>query len=174
MKAFKTILAVCLAALLFAGCTKDNPNANKIGFGKETAAVTVGPCGYIPEDHQVGGPGYHFDSDFNLSGVDSHIFLHIAAALNGKKVDLGKYQSGIPYTFDINSSYESGYAYDIHQYCTEYSGGELGHSSAGTWFKSGTMELKDDGKTLILNVSGTLQDGRSFSLNITTDSKNFE
>lgn len=55
-----------------------------------------------------------------------------------------------------------------------FSGGEIGHSSVGTWFKSGTMELKDDGKTLIFDVTGTLQDGRAFTMNITTDSKKFE
>lgn len=175
MKVLHTILAVCVAALLFTGCKKDNVDVNKISFDNETADLTIGPCGSIEEDHHLGGgAGYHFDCDFNLQGVSSHIFLHISAANKGKKVDLGKFQSEVPYTFEINSSSESGYRYDIHQYCTGSDGGEIGHSSAGTWFKSGTMELKDDGKTLVLNVNGTLQDNRAFKLNITTESKKFE
>lgn len=173
-KAFSLAILAIGAMFLFSGCDKDNPDANKITFANETADLTVGPCGYIEEDHQVDGPGYHFDCDFTLNDIQSHIFIHVSAALKGKKVNLDKYQSQVPYSFEINSSYEAGYPYDVHQYCTEYSGGEIGHSSVGTWFKSGTMELKDDGKTLIFDVTGTLQDGRAFTMNITTDSKKFE
>ena len=173
-KVFSLAVLAMSAMFLFCACNKDNADANKISFAKESADITVGPCGYIAEDHHVGGPGYHFDADFTINGVYSHIFLHISAKLKGKKVDLGKAQSEIPYSFEINSSYESGYPYDIHQYCDPSSGGEIGHSSVGTWFKSGTMSLKDDGKTLILDVDGTLQDGRAFKMNITTESKNFE
>lgn len=171
----KRLFLLLSIALLAVACEKDNGGEkNFISFGSDKTEINVGPCGYISEDHQVGGPGYHFDSDFTLKGVSSHIFLHISASCKGKKVDLSKFVSGVAYSFDINSSYEDGYPYDIHQYCTEYSGGEVGHSSAGTWFKSGTMELKDDGKTLSLDVNATLQDGRSFKMNITTESKNFE
>ena len=173
----KRLFILLSIALLAVACNKENgenSEKNFISFGSEKTAINVGPCGYISEDHQVGGPGYHFDSDFTFKNSESHIFLHISASCKGKKVDLSKTDSSFAYSFDINSSYEDGYPYDIHQYFTEYSGGEIGHSSAGTWFKSGTMELKDDGKTLSLDVNGTLQDGRSFKMNITTDSKKFE
>ena len=174
MKVLNTLLMVCAAALLFAGCTKDNTETNQITFGKETTAINVGPCGLIQENHQVGGPGYHFDCDFTLQGIECHIFIHVSAALNGKKADLGSTKDHVAYSFEINSSYESHYLYDVHQYCTEYSGWDISHSSAGTWFKSGTMDLKDDGKKLVFNVNGTLEDGREFKMNITTESKKFE
>ena len=170
----KLLFLATLAAALLCGCNKENEQKNYITFGSETADINVGPCGYIEEDHQVGGPGYHFDSDFLLNGVDCHIFLHISASCKGKKVNLGKYNSNVAFDFEINSSYEANYPYDVHHYNTEYSGGEVGHSSVGTWFKSGTMELKDDGKVLSLDVDATLQDGRAFKMNITTDSKKFE
>lgn len=170
----KLFFLVTLAAALLCGCNKDNGEKNFITYGNDTADINVGPCGYIAEDHQVGGPGYHFDSDFILKGVSGHLFLHISASCKGKKVDLGKYNSNVAFDFEINSDYEHDYVYDIHHYNTEYSGGEVGHSSVGTWFKSGTMELKDDGKVLSLDVDATLQDGRAFKMNITTDSKKFE
>ena len=45
----------------------------------------------------------------------------------------------------------------------------MGHSSVGTWFKTGTMELKDDGTTLSLDVNATLQDGRTFKMNVRSE-----
>lgn len=177
VKDMKRLFIFLSIAFLAVACSKDNgenTGKNFISFGNDKTQIAVGPCGFLSEDHQTGGPGYHFDSDFTLNGISSHIFLHISASCKGKKADLSKFVSGIAYTFDINSSYEAGYPYDIHQYCTEFSGGEIGHSPAGTWFKSGTMELKDDGKILSLDVNGTLQDGRSFMMNITTESKKFE
>jgi hypothetical protein len=170
----KLLFLATIATALLCSCNKENSQKNYIVYGSETADINVGPCGYIAEDHQVGGPGYHFDSDFLLGGVDCHIFLHISASCKGKKVDIGKYNSDVAFDFEINSSSESGYKYDVHHYNTEYSGGEIGHSSVGTWFKSGTMELKDDGKVLSLDVDATLYDGRAFKMNITTESKKFE
>ena len=173
----KYLLALAAASFLFAGCQKDDSKeeTNIISFASDKTEITVGPCGYIEENHHIGGgPGYHFDAEFNLKESNCHIFLNISAACKGKKVDLGKFQAAYPYDFEINSDYEKGYPYDIHHYNSEYSGGEIGHSSVGTWFKSGTMELKDDGKTLSLDVDATLQDGRSFKMNITTKSQKFE
>ena len=164
----KALILLAAAAFLFASCTKDNAEKNKITFGNNTADVTIGYCAKMAMSHQVGGPGYGIDADFLINGEACHIFFHIGASAKDKKVDLGKYEAAYAYLLEINSSYESGYPFDIHQYNTEYSGGEIGHSSAGTWFKSGTMELKDNGKELILNINGVLQDNRNFKLNITS------
>ena len=169
----KLLFLATLAAALLCSCGKEDGPKNFVTFNKDTADITVGPCGYAKENHHVGGPGYHFDSDFVLKGVSSHIFLNISASCKGKKVNLGKFDSSVAYNFEINSSSEDGYPYDIHQY-NDKSDSEIGHSSLGTWFKSGTMELKDDGKVLSLDVDATRQDGRAFKMNITTDSKNFE
>ena len=171
----KKVLLMLSAIVLFAACNKDETGEkNKITFGNETADIVVNACGYLAENHFIGVAGYHFDADFTLNGDNCHIFTNVSATGKGKKTDLGKEQTEVGYSFEINSSSEKGYPYDIHAYCYEYSGGKLEHSSVGTWFKSGTLELKDDGKTLILNVKGTLADGRAFSMNITTESKKFE
>ena len=86
----KRLFIVLSIALLAVACNKDNENSEKnfISFGSDKTEINVGPCGFISEDHQVGGPGYHFDSDFTLKDVYSHIFLHISASCKGKKVDL--------------------------------------------------------------------------------------
>ena len=76
--------------------------------------------------------------------------------------------------FEINSSSEDGYPYDIHHYNESNYATEISHSSVGTWFKSGTMELKDDGKTLSLDVDGVTADDRKFKCNITAKSQKFE
>lgn len=170
----KLLFFATLAAALLCSCNKEGGQKNFISYGSESADIHVGPCGNMEENHHVGGPGYHFDSDFVLKGIGSHIFLNLSSTCKGKKVNLGKYNSDVAFNFEINSSAEDGYPYDIHHYNTEYSDGEISHSSVGTWFKSGTMELKDDGKVLSLDVDATLQDGRAFKMNITTDSKKFE
>ena len=180
MKKYYFLLVAALAVFAVA-CdndekTDDSKQKNFITYGSETANINVGPCGSMSENHVLGQgvEGYHFDSDFTIKDIESHIFLNIAAACKGKKVNLATFNENFPYSFEINSSAEANYPYDIHQYCTEYGGGELAHSSVGTWFKSGTMELKDDGKTLSLDVDATLQDGRAFKMNITTASVKFE
>ena len=86
----KVLLLIAAAAMLFASCVKENTEKNKISFGKETADLNVGFIGKSGMNHQIGGPGYHFDADFMLGGVNCHIFITVSAALKDKKVDLGK------------------------------------------------------------------------------------
>ena len=179
MKKLRFIAALCAIGLFFASCGKEdnegNGAKNYITYGNETSSINVGPCGFVNELHMLDNmPGYHFDADFTFGEVNSHIFLNISSACKDKKVDLSRSDVSTPYTFEINSSAEAGYPYDIHQYCNSYYPDEVGHSSVGTWFKTGTMELKDDGTTLSLDVDATLQDGRTFKMNITTQSTIFE
>lgn len=170
----RVLILLAAAAMVFVGCKKENIDENKIVFGDETADITVGPCGSMAENHHVGGPGYHFDCDATIKGVSCHFFLNLSATCKGKKVNVGSYDSGVNYTFEINSSSEEGYPYDVHHYNDSNYAKEISHSSVGTWFKSGTMELKDDGKTLSLDVDAVTFDGRKFKLNITTKSQKFE
>jgi len=170
----KILLILAAAAFVLAGCKKeDTVEKNFVEFGSEKASITVGPCGYTEMGH-LGVPGYHFDVDANIKLIACHFFLNISATCKDKKVNMGKYDSSVKYTFEINSSYEDGYPFDVHHYNDDDYAKEISHSSVGTWFKSGTMELKDDGKTLSLDVDAVTMDGRNFKLNITTKSQKFE
>lgn len=167
----KKVLFVLAAALfVFAGCQKDNLEKNKVTFGNVSADINIGACGYTDSGHL--GAGYHLDVDADLNGVNSHFFLNFNNNCKGKKINLGKYDGSVTYHFEINSSSE-GYPYDIHHYNDSDMASEISHSSVGTWFKSGTMELKDDGKEITLNVDAVTQDGRNFKLNITAKSQKF-
>ena len=164
MKRIATLL--CLAAFMAVSCTKEEPVTNSVTFGNATVDANCNYCVYMESNHHLGGaPGYHVDIDFTVENIPCHAFLNISSACKGKKVDLGKYNASTPFDFEINSTSESGYKYDIHHYNAK-DAGEIGHSTAGTWFKSGTMELKDDGTTLTLKVDAKTQDGRTFKMNV--------
>lgn len=168
----KRLFIILSIALLAIACNKEEENTEKnfISFGNEKTEVTMGACGYA-EQTKIGGPGYAFHGYFTLNNQSCTAFLDFSAACKGKKIDLAKADSNTPYRFEINSPYEASYPYDIHQYNEQ---GEITHSTCGAWFKSGTLQVKDDGKTLSLDVNATLQDGRSFKMNITSESKTFE
>lgn len=165
----KRLFITLSIALLAIACDKEeNTEKNFVSFGSEKTEVSIGACGYA-EQSKIGGPGYAFHGYFTLKGQECTAFLDFSAACKGKKINLAKADSTIPYRFEINSPADK-YLYDIHH----YNEGEISHSSSGTWFKSGTLQVKDDGKTLSLDVNATLQDGRSFKMNITSESKKFE
>lgn len=175
MKKYLIIISICLAGLLMASCNKEKPVENKVTFGDYTENVQVGIVGYSDMVHHVNGAGYHLDLDATINGVSCHFFISLSSSCKGKTIDLGKYDSGVVYHFEINSSAEDGYPFDIHHYNDKnFTDGAIGHSSVGTWFKSGKMTLKDDGKTITFHTSGTTQDGRKFQLDVASESKKFE
>ena len=164
MKKLLILAGICLAGILMAGCTKEEIKENKLTIGNYSSPVTVGVMLSSEMNHHVGGPGYHLDMDATLNGVSCPLFINASASCKGKKVNLGKFDSGVNYHFEINSDASAGYPFDVHQYNEPGMGSEIEHSSAGTWFKSGTMEINDDGKNISIKAEGALQDGRNFSL----------
>ena len=161
----KLLLALAAAAFIFSGCEGDDNGGsaqkNTVTFGDSTVELSVNVTAFTQESH-VGGPGYHIDADASFG----HFFLNFSESCKNKKINVGSFDQSVVYTFECNSPSENDYPFDIHHY---NEGGKIDHSSVGTWFKSGTLELKDDGKSIVLDVNAVCQDGRKFIMNITGD-----
>lgn len=152
----KRILSLILiaAAVIFAGCGKDDLTKNELTIGDTTMALTS-----VIADADG---AYHFDADD--ADQTFHVYGMMKKSTLGKEYDMAKiYEGEDDFWFGVNGLNGSYIGY----YSIRSNDDHISFTS-GTW----SSELKKG--NLVITVKGTLKSGDAFELHIAKPEEEIE